>query len=139
MTALTRFAHTITALAQPPVLHTQSAAAQDLVHAVRLCAIAARDRSDPLPALALRLCNCEAACAVHDFVQAMVQAWPEPFVVGRACCQRLSPDEATLTRLTEAGQRRDRSAFGEAIAGLIRADRHEPLWDAITHALMLMA
>ena len=138
MTALTRFAPTIAALARPPVLQAQSAAAQELVQAFRLCALAARDRSDPLPALALRLGHCEAAYAVHDLVQAVVRVWPEPFVVGRACCQRLSPDEATLARLADAGQRRDRDAFSAAIAGLIRADRHEPMWDAFTHALILM-
>ncbi len=138
MTALTRFASTIAALARPPLMHAQSGAAQDIVHAVRLCAVAARDRSDPLPALALRLCHCEAAYAVHDFVEAVVRAWPEPFVVGRACCQRLSPDEATLVRLVDAGQQRDRAAFGHAIGGLIRPDRHDRLWDAMTHAVMLM-
>jgi hypothetical protein len=138
MTALTRFAPTIAALARSPALHAQSRAAQDLVQAFRLCALAARDRSDPLPALALRMGNCEAACAVHDLVQAVVRAWPEPFVVGRACCQRLSPDEATLAKLADAGQRRDRTAFGAAIEGLIRADRHERLWDGFTHALILM-
>jgi hypothetical protein len=56
----------------------------------------------------------------------------------RACCQRLSPDEATVTLLTEAGCARDRSAFDAAIGGLVRPDRHEPLWAAFTHALMLM-
>ncbi|OYU33914.1 hypothetical protein [Novosphingobium sp. PASSN1] len=138
MTALTRFAPTIAALARPPALHAQGAAAQDLVQAFRLCALAARDRSDPLPALALRMSNCEAAYAVHDLVQVVIRVWPEPFVVGRACCQRLSPDEATLAQLADAGQRRDRDAFGAAIKGLIRADRHERLWDAFTHPLMLM-
>lgn len=100
--------------------------------------MAQRDRMDPLPALALHLCNCEAAYAVHDFVETLVRSWPEPFVVGRACCQRLSPDEATLARLVDAGQQRDAAAFGEAIAGLIRVDRHERLWDSLTHAVILM-
>lgn len=138
MTALTRFAPTIAALARPPLMQAQSAAGQVLVHAVRLCAVAARDGSDPLPALALRLCNCEAAYAVHAFVETMVRAWPEPFVVGRACCQRLSPDEATLIQLVDAGQRRDRTRFGDVLAGLVRPDRHERLWDALTHAVILM-
>lgn len=138
MTSLTRYAATIAALAKPRVLQAQSPAAQEVVHAFRLCALAARDRIDPLPALALRLCNCEAAYAVHDLVRAVAQAWPEPFVVGRACCQRLSPDEATVALLAEAGCTRDRTAFDAAIGGLVRPDRHEPLWAAFTHALMLM-
>ena len=138
MTSLTRYAATIAALARPGALHQQSAAAQDLVQAFRLCALAARDGSDPLPALALRLCNCEAAYAVHELVRAVLRAWPEAFVVGRACCQRLSPDEATLALLADAGQRRDLAGFDAAIVGLVRPDRHEPLWDAFTHALVLM-
>jgi hypothetical protein len=68
----------------------------------------------------------------------VLRAWPEAFVVGRACCQRLSPDEATLALLADAGQRRDLAGFDAAIAGLVRPDRHESLWDAFTHALVLM-
>ena len=138
MTSLTRFAATSAVLARPPVLQAQSSPAQALVHAFRLCALAARDGTDPVAALALRLCNCEAAHAVHDLVRAVTRAWPEAFVVGRACCQRLSPDEATLAALADAARWRDRAGFDAAVAGLIRPDRHEPLWDAFTHALVLM-
>lgn len=138
MTSRTRYAATIATLARPHVLHRQSAAAQDLIKAFRLCAHARRERSDPLPALALHLCNCESAYAVGELVGTVVRAWPEAFVVGRACCQRLSPDEVTLSLLADAGQRRDRAAFRDAIAGLVRPERHEALWDAFTHALVLM-
>ena len=140
MTALTRHsAATIAALARPPVLHALTAKAQTVVIAIRLCALSAREGADPLSALALQLQNCEAAFAVHELVRTVTRAWPERFAVGRACCQRLSPDEATLAKLIHANAARDRAEFSRAIDGFVRHDRHEALWDACTHAVMLMA
>ena len=139
MTALTRHAAaTIAALARPAVLHSLAPKAQVVVIAIRLCALAARGEADPLPALALRLQNCEAAFAVHEFVRTVIRTWPERFVVGRACCQRLSPDEATLARLVQASTKRDRNGFTRAIEGFVRHDRHEALWDTCSHAVVLM-
>lgn len=131
-------AATIARLAQSPVLRETSQLAQEVVLAIRLCAMAARNGSDPLPALALRLRHCEAAFAVHELVRAVTRHWPEPFGVGRACCQRLSPDEATLARMIEAGQRRSRADFMHAIDGFVPSAGHEPLWEACTHAIVLM-
>lgn len=131
-------AETIARLARAPSLRERSPLAQDVILAIRLCALAARDGSDPLPALALRLRHCEAAFAVHELVRAVTRHWPEPFGVGRACCQRLSPDEATLACMVEAGQRRSRTDFLAAIEGFVTASSHEPLWEACTHAVVLM-
>ncbi len=131
-------AATIAGLARTPALGDRSLLAQDVILAIRLCALAARDGLDPLPALALRLRHCEAAIAVHELVRTVTRHWPEPFGVGRACCQRLSPDEATLARMVEAGQRRQRAEFGRSIDGFVPAAGHEPLWDACTHAVVLM-
>lgn len=140
MTAHTGYAaSTIAALARPPVLHALRAKAQVVVIAIRLCALSSREGADPLSALALQLQNCEAACAVHELVRTATHAWPERFAVGRACCQRLSPDEATLARLVQANAARDRAEFSRAIDGFVRHDRHDALWDACTHAVMLMA
>lgn len=139
MTAHTGYAATtIAALARPPALHALTARAQTVVIAIRLCALAAREKADPLAALALQMGNCEAAFAVHEFVRTVTRTWPERFVVGRACCQRLSPDEATLAMLVQAGAARDRESFNRAIEGFIRPDRYEALWDACTHAVVLM-
>lgn len=129
---------TIAQLAKSPVLREASLIAQEVVLAIRLCALAARDGSDPLPTLALRLRHCEAAFAVHELVRAVTRHWPEPFGVGRGCCQRLSPDEATLAAMILAGQRRSRSDFAAAINGFVPAAGHEPLWEACTHAVVLM-
>lgn len=131
-------AATIAGLARTPALRERSELAQEVILAIRLCALAARDGVDPLPALALRLRHCEAAVAVHELVRAVTRHWPEPFGVGRACCQRLSPDEATLGRMVEAGQRRNRGEFGRAIDGFVAPKAHEPLWEACTHAVVLM-
>jgi hypothetical protein len=139
MTAHTGYAAaTIAALARPPALHALTAPAQTVVIAIRLCALAARGNADPMAALALHLQNCEAACALNEFVRTVTRTWPERFAVGRACCQRLSPDEATLAALVQAGAARDRESFNRAIEGFIRPDRHEALWDACTHAVVLM-
>lgn len=131
-------AATITALARPPALYAVTGPAQAVVLAIRLCAQAARENADPLPTLALQLQNCEAAFAVHELVRTVTRTWPERFVVGRACCQRLSPDEATLTAMVVAGGARDRESFSRVLAGFVRHDRHEALWDACTHAIALM-
>ena len=130
-------AETIARLARAPLLHERTPLAQDVILSIRLCALAARDGSDPLPALALRLRHCEAAFAVHELVRAVTRHWPEAFGVGRACCQRLSPDEATLARMVEAGQQRNRAEFGAAIDGFVATTAHEPLWEACTHAVVL--
>jgi len=139
MTAHTGYAATtIAALARPPALHVLTARAQAVVIAIRLCALAARENADPVATLALQMGNCEAAFAVHAFARTVTRTWPERFMVGRACCQRLSPDEATLAALVQAGATRDREGFSRAIEGFIRHDRHEALWDACTHAVVLM-
>lgn len=138
MTPAGNLAATIARLARPAALLEQSPLAQEVILAIRLCAIAAKGGSDPLPALALRLQHCEAAIAVHDLVRTVTRCWPEPFGVGRACCQRLSPDEATLARLVEAGKARRRTDFTQAIEGFVPAAAHETLWEACTHAVMLM-
>ncbi|WP_421850340.1 hypothetical protein [Novosphingobium sp.] len=131
-------AATIARLARTPALGDRSELAQEVILAIRLCARAARDGLDPLPVLALRLRHCEAAFAVHELVRAVTRHWPEPFGVGRACCQRLSPDEATLACMVEAGQQRSRAEFGHAIDGFVPAAAHERLWEACTHAVVLM-
>lgn len=139
MTSLTRHAAaTIAALARPPALKALTSRAQTVVIAIRLCAMAAREQADPLAAIALQLGNCEAAFAVHELVRTVTRTWPERFVVGRACCQRLSPDEATLADLVEAAAARAREGFNRAIEGFVRHDRHDALWDACTHAVVLM-
>jgi hypothetical protein len=131
-------ATTIAALARPPAFGALSKKAQAAVIAVRLYALAARENADPVAALALQLQNCEAAYAVHEFVRTVTRTWPERFMVGRACCQRLSPDEATLAKLVQAGATRDREGFRHAIEGFIKHDRHEALWEACTHAVVMM-
>ncbi|WP_421839733.1 hypothetical protein [Novosphingobium sp.] len=131
-------AETIARLARAPSLRERSPLAQDVILAIRLCALAARDGSDPLPALALRLRHCEAAFAVHELIRTVTRHWPEPFGVGRACCQRLSPDEVTLARMVEAGQGRSHADFMRTIDGFVPAAAHEPLWEACTHAVVLM-
>lgn len=139
MTAPARdLAATIARLARHAALREQSPFAQEVILAIRLCALAARDGSDPLPSLALRLRHCEAAFAVHDLVRTVTRCWPDPFGVGRACCQRLSPDEATLARMVEAAKARKRSDFIDAIEGFVPTAAHETLWDACTHAAILM-
>ena len=65
----------------------------------------------------------------------LVRAWPDAIVTGRPCCMAMTPDEATLAGMARAGLVGDRAGFSHTIAGLVRPDRHEPLYDATVSAL----
>jgi hypothetical protein len=128
----------IAALAAPRDLRSLSLAGVQVVSAIRLCAVAGRDGIDAVPELARRHRNLEAAFALQDMVRTVTRTWPEPFMVGRACCLRLTPDEATLAAMVRTARGRDREGFGAVLQGFVRADRHEALWNACVHAVALL-
>ncbi|WP_408589479.1 hypothetical protein [Novosphingobium sp.] len=137
--ALDHAAATIAALGRSPDLRALSLVGVKVITALRLCALAERDGLDPSPDLARRFHNLEAAFAVVDLAQTMARVWPEPIMVNRPCCLCLSPDEATLANMLRAAARADRAGFGDAMAGFIRADRHEALWNGCVHVAALLA
>lgn len=136
--ALGQAAATIAALGRAQDLRGLSLAGVQIVRAIRLCALAECDGLDPVPELARRHRSFEAAFAVQDMVRTVTRTWPEPFMVARACCLRLTPDEVTLAAMVRAAIARDRAMFGQALDGFVRADRHEALWNACVHAVALL-
>lgn len=129
---------TIAALGRAPDLRALSLAGVQVITAVRLCALAHRDGTDPVPGLAQRFRSLESAFAVADLARTLARCWPEPAMVNRPCCLCLSPDEATLAGMVRHAARADRAAFGRELAGFVREDRHEALWNACLHAVALL-
>src|SRR5687767_807146 len=102
-----QFVRTIARLAQNPDLRVQSYGAVHLVMTMRLRAIFERAERDPLAELAARLCSVPAAIAVLELGDTIAAAWPEPFVVGRPCCVKMSPDEHTLAQMARSAHAGD--------------------------------
>lgn len=133
-----QFAPIIAALARPQDVRGLNLTGLHMVMAMRLCALFENAGRDPVPDLAQRYRSVEAACAVHGLVATIKQVWPEPFMVNRPCCLSMTPDEATLAMLVRAATAANRPLFSDAIAGLVRADRHHTLYQSTIHAAALL-
>lgn len=132
------FAATISRMSRPQDIRALSLAGLHIVTAMRLCAMFERAERDPLPDLARRYRSVEAAVSVHRLVRAVIETWPERFTVNRPCCLSMSPDEATLAGLVRHAAAGRREAFCAEIAGFVRAERHERLFDAAVQAVALL-
>lgn len=109
-------------LDRPQALAAASPFETKLVIALRLAVVAHKSGTDPAPHIASRL-----GCLriTHQFslvVEAMGQAWPEPFGVSRPCCAGLSPDEALFTGLMRAARRGNRAAFDRLSCEMLGED-----------------
>jgi hypothetical protein len=134
----TTAAATIAALARRDEIRALPLLLVELVMAMRVAALFERAGRDPVPDLARRYRSVEAATAVDGLVRTVVRCWPERFVVNRPCCTALTPDEATLAALGRLGRHGDRDGFAAQLAGFVRADRHEALYQATIHAIALL-
>lgn len=134
----TRFSALVESLARPQDVRGLSLKGLHITMAMRLCALFDAASRDPVPDLARRYHSVEAACAIHGLVQTVKQVWPEPFMVNRPCCLAMTPDEATLAALARAALGGKRDAFSQAIAGFVRTDRHNALYEATIHAVALI-
>lgn len=134
----TRFSALIDNLARPNDVRGLTLKGLHVTMAMRLCALFEASGRDPVPDLARRYRSIEAACAVHGLVLTIKQVWPEPFLVNRPCCLAMTPDETTLAALARAATAARRSAFSDAIAGFVRTERHEALYNATVHAVALL-
>lgn len=99
------------------------------VAGIRLLALCTQAERDPLLELGQRFGSLAMAGALIDFGQTAVRFWPENLMVLRPCCAILSPDEWTLAQLVEAAAGGDRALFSRILDGLVRRDRHDPLFD----------
>lgn len=123
-------------LQTPATLLTLGPIAARFIYSLRLIALHERVKRDPVPELAMRLGGFDSAAKSLAFSQAIASTWPENVRVSRFCCQRLTPDEATIGALIERAYGRDRPGFGAQVEGLIRPERVHRLWDG---ALALIA
>ena len=134
--ASTTASATIARLAEPSRVGALGPIAGRFVHALRLIALYDRANRDPVPELATRLGSVASAARALALSQAIAATWPENIHVSRFCCGLLSHDEATIGALVDSAAGHDRAAFDGAVAGLIRPDRVERLWQT---ALLLVA
>ncbi|MFL0355455.1 DNA-directed RNA polymerase subunit beta' [Erythrobacter sp. GH1-10] len=121
---------TIADLARSPRIESLGPLGARFVYSLRLIALHDRANRDPVSELAVRLGSVEVAAKALALAQAISSVWPENIHVSRFCCQMLSHDEATIGKLIDSAATCDRAGFEEAIAGLVRPDRHHRLWDA---------
>ncbi len=119
----------IARLAQVPRLCDQEAIGQVVVRSVRLLAVTSRKGRDPLPHLVQRFASIEAAQTFIAFADRLGTCWPERVTVLRPCCGLLSPDEATIAALATQAMSGNRDGFAGQLAGLVRPDRHDGLFD----------
>jgi hypothetical protein len=119
----------IAALAAPPRIEALGPIGGRFVHALRLIALHERLGRDPVPELAARLGSVDVAAKALMLAQAISASWPENIHASRFCCGLLSHDEATIGAFVDAAAKANRTAFEEALAGLIRADRMPRLWE----------
>ena len=120
----------IAELAQPVRLDAQGPLAARFIYSLRLIAAHERVRCDPVPELTMRLGGVEIAARALAMSQAIAACWPENVHVSRFCCCHLTHDEFTIGAMLDAVAGGDRGAFEASLAGLVRPDRIERLWDA---------
>lgn len=123
-------AKVIEQLAAPPRLGSLSLLALQSVMALRILALCSKAVCEPVPELTRRFRSVTAAKSFLALADCIGRYWPERVSVHPPCCRGLSPDEKTLALLIDAAGAGDREAFGRAIDGFVRSDRHEPLYAA---------
>lgn len=126
-------------LRMPALIDSQSMLAWRAIMAIRLVAACSRAGHDPLTLLADRLASIAAATAMLELVDVLGRYWPESFAVMPPCCRMLSHDELTLGLLADAAIAGQRDDFGRILAGLIRADRHDRLFEQTKVSAAMLA
>ena len=117
-------------LAAPPLVGELSLLALQSVLALRVLALCSKAAREPIAELTRRFRSVTAAKSFLELADCIGRCWPERLMVHRPCCSGLSPDERTLALLVDAAGAGDREAFGRAIDGFVRHDRHEALYAA---------
>ncbi len=98
-----------------------------VIMASRLCVICAKGDQDPTPALEQRFGSVLAAKRFRVLVMAIDQAWPEPFLISRPCCQKMTPDEAMVAELTVALGQANCAAYDLVARDMLSAETREQL------------
>lgn len=93
-----------------------------LVVALRVAVFAHKNGADPAPHVAARLGSAALSNQLSLILEAMGQAWPEPFSVSRPCCGRLSPDEAMFVGMVRGAMRGNRATFDRQTREMLGED-----------------
>lgn len=93
-----------------------------LVIAARIAIFAHRSGVDPAPHVAARLGSPQLCNQLSLILEAVGQAWPEPFCVSRPCCGRLSPDETMFVAMLRAAMMGNRAAFDRTSREMLAED-----------------
>jgi hypothetical protein len=107
---------------KPAELGAASLLEARLVVAMRIAIFAHKSGADPAPYVATRLGSAVLSNQLSLVVEAIGQAWPEPFAVSRPCCGRLSPDEGMFIGMLRAAMRGNRAAFDRQTCEMIGED-----------------
>ncbi len=109
-------------LDQPAELGSASLVEAKLVVALRIAVFAHKSGNDPAPHVSARLGSVALSNQLSLVVEAMGQAWPEPFCVSRPCCGRLSPDETMFVSMVRSAMRGNRAAFDRQTSEMLAED-----------------
>jgi len=109
-------------LDRPADLRAASQLEARLVVALRIAVFAHTSGQDPGPHVAARLGSSILSNQLSLVIEAMGQAWPEPFSVSRPCCGRLSPDETMFVGMMRSAIRGNRAAFDRVTCEMLGED-----------------
>jgi len=116
-------------LDRPAELGSATLVEARLVVALRIAVFAHKSGTDPAPHVAARLGSTALSNQLSLVVEAMGQAWPEPFCVSRPCCARLSPDEAMFVGMVRSAARGNRAAFDRQTREMLGEDARNLIYN----------
>lgn len=116
-------------LEQPAELGAASLIEAKLVVALRIAVFAHKAGTNPAPHVAARLGSVPLSNQLSLVVEAMGQAWPEPFCVSRPCCGRLSPDESLFVGMIRSAMRGNRAAFDRQTREMLGEDARNLIYN----------
>ncbi|WP_073976284.1 hypothetical protein, partial [Erythrobacter donghaensis] len=116
-------------LDRPAELGSATLVEARLVVALRIAVFAHKSGTDPAPHVAARLGSTALSNQLSLVVEAMGQAWPEPFCVSRPCCARLSPDETMFVAMVRSAARGNRAAFDRQTREMLGEDARNLIYN----------
>ena len=116
-------------LDRPTDLGSASLIEAKLVVALRIAVFAHKSGADPAPHVAARLGSIPLSNQLSLVLEAMGQAWPDPFSVSRPCCGRLSPDETLFVGMVRSAMRGNRAAFDRQTYEMLGEDARNLIYN----------
>ncbi len=116
-------------LDRPAELGSATLVEARLVVALRIAVFAHKSGTDPAPHVAARLGSTALSNQLSLVVEAMGQAWPEPFSVSRPCSARLSPDETMFVAMVRSAARGNRAAFDRQTREMLGEDARNLIYN----------